>query len=463
MSSTTLTPIASSTTVGSLGGAGGSSRPRTPRPHWGETVRTRSASITTVGLLASVVFLGGFGAWAGLVPLSGATVAHGFISASGRNVQIQHLEGGIIDRIEVGEGDVVKAGQPLFLFDSTEASALRNRLFNQLFALQARAARLQAQRADRALVFPRALRERASDPLLKSVLDEQKTEFDTKLEGYRREQAMLSQQIAALGQELNGTIEQKAASEQQLAVVGDELARRKLLLDKGLANRRDYSDFLISQAQLSGQIAQLSAAILSSTTKIAEKNEQVARMASQRVEDAAAELNDVRTKISDIEEQLAAAEEVLQRAVVRSPSTGVVVKLNYNAPGSVVTSGQSLAEILPTSEDLIVEARLAPQDIDSVHVNQAASLRFTALNRLTPTVDAAVTYVSPDRLLDPRTDQPYYTARLRITDSLPASIDRSQIYPGMPVETYIRTGDRTFLEYLLKPLEDSFSRAFRER
>ncbi|WP_062210293.1 HlyD family type I secretion periplasmic adaptor subunit [Aureimonas sp. AU12] len=460
MSSTTLTPINASTAVG---------MPATvvrkgPRRHWADTVQTSSSKITLIGMIASLAFVGGFGIWAGTVPLAGASISHGYVAASGRNLQIQHLEGGIIRAIHVKEGDAVKAGQTLFDFDPTAATALRNRLSNQLFALQSRAARLEAERdGNGALAFSASLLSRAEDPVFASILEEQRKEFTTKLEGHRRELAILGQQIASLNEQITGTSDQKAAAENQIAVVTDELGRRKSLLDKGLANRRDYTDFLLSQSQLTGQIGQLSAGILSSRTQIAEKAEQVARLESRRVEEAAAELNDVRTKISDIDEQLAAAQEVLARSEVRAPSDGVVVKLNYNAPGSVVSSGQSLAEILPTSESLIVETRLTPQDIDSVHMNQAAELRFTALNRLTPTVDATVTYVSPDRLMDQRTDQPYYLARLRITDALPASIDRAQIYPGMPVETYIRTGDRTFFEYLLKPLEDSFSRAFREK
>lgn len=438
-------------------------KPRAPRAHWADAVPTQSRKLTLAGLALSGVFLCGFGVWATTAPLSGAAIAHGFVVAAGRNLQIQHLEGGIVSEILVREGDRIAAEQPLFRFESSSAGAQRNRLRNQLLSLEARAARLSAERDGAAeLVFPERLRQQADDAPLANVLSEQMKEFTTKLEGHRREVAIIGQQIAALSEQIQGLGEQKSAAQEQLAVVKEELKRRKALLEKGLANRREYTDFLLSQAQLTGQIGEFGSSILSAKTQIEEKKEQIARLQSKRVETAAGELNETRARIADVDEQLQAAEAVLERVTVRSPSAGVVVKVNYNAKGAVVTPGQPMAEILPTGESMIVEARLTPQDIDSVHVNQHADLRFTALNRLTPTVDATVTFVSPDRLVDPRTEQPYYVARLRLSDNLPPGVAIAQIYPGMPVETYIKTGERTFLEYLLKPLEDSFSRAFRE-
>lgn len=460
MSSTSITPSAT-------GGALGAPAPRSPRPpkreHWADKVETRSRSMTALGLTASALFVFGFGAWAVTAPLASAAVASGYVAAAGRNLVIQHLEGGIIEEIAIREGDRVTRGQTLFVLDATPATAQRNRLRNQLFAIQARASRLQAERdGDSALRFPAGL-DAAGDPVRQNILDEQNKEFVTKLEGQRREIAILQQQIGALDEEILGVADQKVASENQLAVINDEVARKKGLLDRGLTNRNEYTQVLLSQSELTGQIGQFGASVLAARTEIAGRREQIARQESHRVEVAANELNTARAEIADLEEQLDAAEAVVSRVVVRSPSDGVILKLNYNVSGAVVGAGQPMVEILPTSQDLIVEARIPPQDIDSVHMSQIAELRFTALNRLTPTVDAAVTYVSPDRLVDPRTEQPYYLARLRITDNLPPSIDRSQIYPGMPVETFIRTGERTFLEYLLKPIEDSFNRAFRER
>nr|WP_292132156.1 HlyD family efflux transporter periplasmic adaptor subunit [Mesorhizobium sp.] len=161
---------------------------------------------------------------------------------------------------------------------------------------------------------------------------------------------------------------------------------------------------------------------------------------------------------------MAAAQAILSRTTVRSPTDGIVVSAVYNSPGAVVAPGEKVIEILPTSSNLIVEAKLSPHDIDSVHAGQSARLKLTALNtRLTPDVDATVINVSADRLMDENTHEPYYRAKLRITENLPAPVTAEQLYPGMPVEAFISTGDRTFFEYLLRPVLDSFHRAFVEQ
>ncbi|MER9441510.1 HlyD family efflux transporter periplasmic adaptor subunit [Mesorhizobium sp. M0340] len=174
-------------------------------------------------------------------------------------------------------------------------------------------------------------------------------------------------------------------------------------------------------------------------------------------------MSQTRTSLADVEEQALAAEAILARTVVKAPSDGIVVSTVYNSPGSVISPGEKLMEILPTSSQVIVEAQLSPRDIDAVHVGQSARLRLSALNaRLTPEIAATVTEVSADKLIDETTHQPYYRAKLHIAESLPANVTAEQLYPGMPVETFISTGDRTFAEYLARPILDSFQRAFVE-
>jgi HlyD family type I secretion membrane fusion protein len=203
--------------------------------------------------------------------------------------------------------------------------------------------------------------------------------------------------------------------------------------------------------------------ISSAKNQINEAREQIERAKSQRIEDALKELSDASNKLSDGEEQIKAARSMLERTIIKAPADGIIVSLKVNSPGIVLRPGEPVLELLPTTSDLVIEARIDPRSIDTVKVGQEARLRFTALNSTTtPEVSASVTYISADRLVDPATNQPYFQARLRITDNLPEEISRGQIYPGMPVETYISTGDRTFAEYLVKPLTDSFSRSFRE-
>ncbi|HEX2020483.1 MAG TPA: HlyD family type I secretion periplasmic adaptor subunit [Aurantimonas sp.] len=431
---------------------------------WTRDVSTGTRLMSISGLALTALFLAGFGAWGAYAPLAGAAVASGVVAAAGQNQQIQHLEGGIIDRILVREGEVVKAGQVLFELDSTAAEAQRNRLTQEVVALAARIERLQAERdGEDALAFPQALVRRAEEKGFPHLLVEQEKEFSARLDRYRQETIIYQQRLNALLDQIAGMTYQQTAIERQLEVVQEEAARKKALLDRGLTDRSEYTALLRSEAELIGQLGQVRSSILGARTQMVEANEHLARLTTQRVETAASELNDVRTTLSSSEEQLRAASAVLDRVHVRAPADGIVIKTVSNTIGGVVKPGDILLELLPTSDELVVEARVDPQDVDVVVPGLLADLRFSALNvRTTPVVPGTVTYISADSFVDQATRQPYYVARIRITEDLPIEITRAQIYPGMPVETYIKTGERTFFDYLTRPVVDSFSRAFRE-
>ncbi|WP_223476839.1 HlyD family type I secretion periplasmic adaptor subunit [Oricola indica] len=432
---------------------------------WAAAVRTGTSKIALVGYMALILFIGVFGVWAATAPLTGAAIVVGVIGAAGQNQVVQHLEGGIISKIHVHEGDQVSAGDPLFTMDGTRAQASLNTRTKHWVNLVARKARLEAQRdSAEEVTFDAKLVDVARANGLDHVLEEQRDEFRARLVRFESEVVILNQRVAAGEEAIVGFKAQKKALEDQLAVVSDETERKEKLLDQGLTNRSEYTALLRSQADLIGQIGAITSQMEQTRSRTAEAREQLVRQKSQRVEQSLTELNDVSASIGEIEEQLSAAEDVLARVVVRAPSDGLIIRINQNTPGNVVGPGEELARLLPTSNELIVEAQLSPADVDIVRPGQQAELRFVALNmRTTPQVPGTVTYVSPDRLVDPKNGQPYFIARLRITDDLPSEVDRSQIYPGMPVEAMISSGDRTFFEYLLRPLTDSFSRAFREQ
>ncbi|MEF2546333.1 HlyD family type I secretion periplasmic adaptor subunit [Aurantimonas sp. E1-2-R+4] len=431
---------------------------------WASDVKTGIRLITVTGVALSAIFLLGFGAWAALAPLASAAVAPGVVAAAGKNQGVQHLEGGIVRSILVREGERIKAGQALFALDPTAPKAQRNRLQKQMVGLEARTERLTSERDGlEMLSFPPVLRQLAGTEGIGDLLIEQEREFTARLDRHRQEQVIMGQRVQALREQIEGMTAQQTAIERQLEVVREEVSRKRTLLDKGLTNRSEYTALLRSEADLVGQVGQGVSSILAAKIQIVEAQAQLARLETQRVETAVTQLNEIRAQISDTEEQLRSAEDVLDRIIVRSPSDGIIIKMSVNASGSVVGPGDQLLELLPTGEDLLIEARVSPQDVDVISLGQRARLRFSALNtRTTPTVEAKVTYLSADRLIDQTTRQPYYTARLSMIDDLPPEISRDQIYPGMPVEAYIATGERTFLEYLAKPITDSFSRAFRE-
>jgi HlyD family secretion protein len=431
---------------------------------WQDNVITRTGLIAATGYLTMAVFAGSFGVWAATAPLAGAAIAPGVVAAAGQNVRIQHLEGGIIRQVMVREGGRVAAGEPVLMLDSTVAEAELNRRVAQLVATQARAWRLEAEATGAADVTMPAGVEPAGDAAeLARQLAEQKREFTARLLRHNTEMEILGQRVAAQNDLVAGLEAQRQAGEDQLAIVRDEIARKKGLLDQGLTQRTEYSVLLRSEAELLGEIASVRAQIANSATQIAEARQQIERLKSSRVEDAIAELNTVRTQQADLDEQVRAARSVLERTTVRAPVDGIVVRTLFTSPGSVIGAGQQVVELLPTTDELIVEARLRPEDIDLVRIGQRASMRFTALNaRTTPQVDGTLFYVAADRQVDEQ-GLAYYVARIRIGEELPPEVAEEQIYPGMPVETYLAAGDRTFAEYLIQPILDSFARAFREQ
>lgn len=431
---------------------------------WAEGVTTATRPLISLGLVAVGAFALVFGSWAAYAPLEGAAVAPGFVAAAGQNQRIQHLEGGIVQKIHVQEGQSVKAGDILFELDPTAAEAERNQLEQQVVSLAARASRLEAERdGAENLVFASELEREARQRGVDGVLVEQNKEFTIRLQRHRQEEVILRQRVNALNEQISGLSSQLRAVETQLSVVADETARKKALLDQGLTDRSEYTALLRSEAELVGQLGQVKSSTLSSKIEIVEAEEQLQRLTTQRIETAATQLNDVRSQTANARERLRTASAILSRVKVRSPSNGVVVSTPFNTPGSVVRAGDTMLELLPTNDDLVIEARLSPTDIDAVSLGQPATLRFSALNaRTTPSVLASVSYISADRLIDEATRQPYYIARLKIAEALPAEIRKAQIYPGMPVEAFIKTGQRTFFEYLLKPIVDSFNLAFRE-
>ncbi|RWD62130.1 MAG: HlyD family type I secretion periplasmic adaptor subunit [Mesorhizobium sp.] len=432
---------------------------------WQRNVDTHTDRITLAGYASVSVFLLGFGIWGAMAPIAGATIAPGVVAAAGQNVMIQHLEGGVVSSIKVREGDRVLRGQALIVLDPTVAQSQLNRVLKQWVAQKAEIARLEAERDGlEKIVLPRDLGAYSDASEFSDVFAEQTKEFQARLARYAAEQEILSQRVAALREAVAGLRAQKDAAESQLAIVNAETERKKGLLEKGLTNRSEYTDLLRSTAELAGQAGSLEAQIASLATQTVEARQQIERLTTSRVEDAVTELNKALAEVADLEEQINAARSVLARTTIRAPVDGIIVRSLYNSEGSVIRPGEVAMELLPTTNELIIEAKIKPEDIDAIRVGQSANMMLTALNaRTTPKVSGKVFYISADRLITPSTGQPYYTVRLKMADKLPPQVKPEQIYPGMPVETFISTGERTFLTYLTKPLVDSFQRAFRER
>ena len=443
---------------------GSSDKKSTASRVWANKVKTGMWGPAFFGILIIIVFLSAFGFWAASAPLAGAAVAPGVVTASGQNLTVQHLEGGIVEKIMVVEGETVSKDQPLLMLDPTNPRAERDRLAKGLIAMGARASRLRAERDNSELIFSDALTKAAKRAGLTAELDQQRRELETRRSRVATEASIIDQQIEALEQQIGGLEAQIESANAQILVLNDEITVKGDLVKRKLTPRSDFLRLKRTRSELEGRLGEHRARIGEARSSIAQAIQRKSKFVTEGSEKAVVELNDLRRQMTDVSERVRSAENILQRVVVKSPADGVVVKINKNTPGSVVRQGEDLFVILPAGGELIVEARINPQDVDSITVGQSANLRFSSLNaRTTPEVPGKVTYVSADRLVDPSTNEPYYTARLQIAEVLPENVSSGQIFPGMPVETYIETGDRTFLEYLSKPLTDSFNRAFREQ
>ena len=431
---------------------------------WRKRVPTSIKKPLLMGLVVIGVFFAGFGYWAIRAPIAGAAIAPGVVIASGQNQSIDHLEGGIISEITTRNGALVKQGDALVYLDPTQAASSRNRVEKSLVALSANLARMTAEMSGADEIrFPDTLLERANKNQQTQPLELQKAEFESRLIQHKSELSVLDEQVSAIEQEMSGIELQIEAEKTKLVVLKDEIKAKESLLKRGLTPKNQYNALLREQADTKGAIGALTARIGQRKKSISEVRVRQETIRATRRSEASSQINELRTQIDDLDEQLTSRADILQRMVIRAPVDGVIVKIEKNTIGSIIRPGETVLELLPTSSDLIISARVSPIDIDIVTIGQEASIRFSALNaRTTPEVPATVEYISADRLVDQATQEVYFDARLKLIDDLPEDFNPEKIYAGMPVDAFIKTGDRTFVEYLVKPITDSFRGAFTE-
>lgn len=426
------------------------------------------------GLAILVVWLGFFGVWAGVAPLNSAVVASGTFVATGQNKLVQHFEGGIIREIAVKDGDVVEANQVLVRMDDTAANSKLRRLELKKYRLLAMKARLQAEMsASETIETPAAFSESERDPEIKAILERQRAELRARRASLVSEESVLVKQIAGLEESIRGYQAQVQSTQERIALFAEELKDKNSLLGQQLVRKSDVLALRRSEASLGGELGEYLGRIADSKERIAQANERIAQLHAAAFRDAIKELRETEADLDDVEEQIRAARDVVNRVEVRSPVRGVVVKKNFHTPGGVVAPGAVILELLPIGEERIIEAHVNPKDISHVSIGQEALVRLSALNqRITPMVGASVTYVSADTLSeqekaetrgDGNMRREFYVVRVRLDqDDILRRMPDFIPMPGMPADVYIKTGERTFFEYIMKPVLDSFSRAFRE-
>lgn len=439
------------------------------RPDWYDRVPRNARMPTFFGYSVLAVSVLGFGYWANTALIAGATVATGVFVATGQNKIVQHLEGGVISEIVVREGDIVHPDQILIRLDETAPKAELRRLMLRHARLSAIEARLQAEMNGEGaeIVFPDELRERAGDPDVATILESQRTTFVARRKNLQNEIASYRDSISAFDERIEGTKTQLSGVQRQLQLFEEEITAKSYLLQHGHIRKSEVLALQRARANLEGEAGRLAGEIGNAREQIARVREQIATVRSAAVKAAADQLHEVQAELNDHRERINAARRILDRINITAPVRGVVVKLRYHTSGGVVEAGKSILELVPLQDELIIEARVRPQDIENVKRGQEASVRLTALNRrVVPMISGEVIYVSADALPNEKAGQQatgdVYVARIKLDAGEVASIENFQPTPGMPAEVYIKTTDRTFFDYLLRPIKDTMSRAFRE-
>jgi HlyD family type I secretion membrane fusion protein len=408
-----------------------------------------------------------------MAPLSSAVVASGAFVATGQNKQVQHLEGGIIRELLAKEGDVVEAGQILLRLDETSSRAKLRRLVVRQYRAMAMAARLEAESrsADKFEVPAALAREAETDPAVRAIVGAQQAELKARQSSLVGQEEVFRKEIAGLLESIRGYQAQVNSNRARLVFFEEELKSKKSLLDQNLIRKSDVLSLQRAEASLAGELGELLARIGDAKERIARADQQIAQLRSTAVQKALEELRTAVSEYDDLEEQINAARDVLDRTEIRAPVRGVIVRLHYHTPGGVVAPGSVILDLLPISDELVIEARVDPNDITYIKEGQDALVRLTALNhRLTPMIAAKVLYISADTVSEQRTQngapaesKRVFIVRVRLEEGdTHQKVDNFHPVPGMPAEIYIETGQRTFFTYLMRPVLDSFSRAFRE-
>ena len=417
-----------------------------------------------LGVTVVVLLLGGMGSWAVATKLAGAVIAPGTLVVENNVKKVQHPTGGVVKELRVQEGDKVALGDLVVLLDGTQARASLEIIVGGLNELTARKARLEAEsEGTEDVAFPAALVSRADEPSLRKILSGEQNLFALRKAERMGQKRLLRERIAQLGKEVEGFAGQASAKEREIAFVAKELAGTQQLYQQGLMTLTRLTDVERTAARLDGERAQLVASIAEAKGRIAETELEIIQIDQKLRSEVGTQLADLRTKLAELEERRTAAQDQLDRLAIRAPQSGTVHDLAVHTIGGVVQAAEPLMLIIPSSTALAVDARIAPGEVDRLHVGQKVSLRFSTFNQqMTPQIDGRLVRVSADVLEDARTGLSYYTARIDIPAGQLDRLGVVKLLPGMPVETFIATEERTVLSYLLKPLSDQVTHAFRQ-
>ncbi|MBE1276298.1 HlyD family type I secretion periplasmic adaptor subunit [Enterovibrio baiacu] len=422
----------------------------------------RPLAITGFAIIA--LFFGTFGVWAVFSKLDGASIAPGIVTVNSQRKTVQHLEGGIISRLTVAEGDTVEKGQTLIMLDDTQARSQLELLVNNKRNAQAREARLIAERDNlKGIVFPQSLLDDEDDPRVEELLTNQHRIFVARRGFFESQKEIINKQLAQNEAELDGQSKRLTIEKRRLSIIGEEIAGNRKLAEKGYVSKTQVLRLEREETQILSTISQIQSNATRLAQNVAESQAQLKEQELERIKEIVEGLRESRQESYELDQQIAAATDVLNRTKIIAPLNGTVLNLQVFSEEGVISPGQELLDIVPNNERMVIEARVDPSDIDQVSAGMKAQIRLTALSmRSVKPLNGELLTVSADRLVDEQSGLAYYLARVELVDDVQEMLNGIVLYPGMQAEVMLLTEPRTPLNYLTKPLTESFNRAFRE-
>ncbi|NDR55585.1 HlyD family type I secretion periplasmic adaptor subunit [Aliiruegeria sabulilitoris] len=419
-----------------------------------------------LGLISIALLLGGFGSWSLTSRIAGAVVASGHVEVDQHRQVVQHLDGGIVKRLLVQEGDRVQSGQKLIELEDSEIRSELTIVEGQVFELMARAGRFEAERdGAQEINYPAELLAAASTRSeIADLVAGQTRLFQARLGTLQKKADQLARRRQQIESQVDGIDAQRTALTEQLSLIGQELQDQQHLLDKGLAQASRVLSLQRERSGLAGSLGELAASRAETLGRMTEMDIEILKLETDRREEAISQLRDLKSSIVELNERRHSLGKRLSRLEIAAPAAGIVHGLVVNTPRSVIRAADPVAYIVPQDRPLVITARIDPLHVDEVFVGQEVTLRFPAFDsRRTPELAGRVFRISADAFSDERSGQSFYRCEIVLDeDEIKKLGEGKEVLPGMPVEAYIRTGERSPLAYLVKPFTDYFNKAFRE-
>jgi epimerase transport system membrane fusion protein len=424
-------------------------------------IETSMSGPKNMGLLIFFLVFGVFGLWAALAPLDSAAFGLGSVTVKSYKKIVQHLEGGIILGVNVRNGDSVRAGEPLLTLDNTQSLAQLAIVNSQFIALKTKEARLIAERDElNTVAYPESLA--ITDTLVTEEIDAQNEIFLARKASNEGSIEVLEQRIGQLENRNIGLQALKDTKTLLASSFAEELEDTRALLSQGFADKIRLRELERSYATFTGEAAELSSNIASTEIQVGETRLQILQQDKEFRNEVVTELSDTQSQLKDIRERITALEDIVARTIVRAPEAGLVNGMQYHSTGSVIRPGDPIAEIVPQSDELVIEASMSPNDIDRIKEGQEATIRFSSFGSSVPTTYGRVLNLSADSMMDQNTGASFYLARLEVTQEGLENLGDLVLLPGMPAEVFINTGSRTLLQYLFKPFTNAVARSLNE-